>query len=88
MTAPKPEAPWIKRCDFGIKFTDEIHYTEFDENSDSDKKDKQKLNKNAQNRTPKKNKDLDLPPEPLNVDLGSDSDERMYKPDSMLQCFS
>ena len=20
---PKPEAPWIKRCDFGIKFTDE-----------------------------------------------------------------
>ena len=20
----KPEAPWIKRCDFGIKFTDEI----------------------------------------------------------------
>jgi hypothetical protein len=21
---PKPEAPWIKRCDFGIKFTDEI----------------------------------------------------------------
>jgi len=22
--APKPEAPWIKRCDFGIKFTDEI----------------------------------------------------------------
>jgi hypothetical protein len=23
-SAPKPEAPWIKRCDFGIKFTDEI----------------------------------------------------------------
>jgi hypothetical protein len=23
-TAPKPEAPWIKRCDYGIKFTDEI----------------------------------------------------------------
>jgi hypothetical protein len=21
---PKPEAPWIKRCDYGIKFTDEI----------------------------------------------------------------
>lgn len=20
----KPEAPWIKRCDFGIKFTEEI----------------------------------------------------------------
>jgi len=24
VSAPKPEAPWIKRCDFGIKFTDEI----------------------------------------------------------------
>ena len=27
--APKPEAPWIKRCGFGIKFTDEIRYTEY-----------------------------------------------------------
>ena len=25
---PKPEAPWIKRCDFGIKFTDEIQVLE------------------------------------------------------------
>lgn len=25
---PKPEAPWIKRCDFGIKFTDEIQIIE------------------------------------------------------------
>ena len=24
VSSPKPEAPWIKRCDFGIKFTDEI----------------------------------------------------------------
>jgi len=24
IAAPKPEAPWIKRCDYGIKFTDEI----------------------------------------------------------------
>ena len=24
VTLPKPEAPWIKRCDYGIKFTDEI----------------------------------------------------------------
>jgi hypothetical protein len=24
VASPKPEAPWIKRCDFGIKFTDEI----------------------------------------------------------------
>ena len=27
-TAPKPEAPWIKRCDYGIKFTDEIQVIE------------------------------------------------------------
>ena len=25
---PKPEAPWIKRCDYGIKFTDEIQVLE------------------------------------------------------------
>lgn len=25
----KPEAPWIKRCDFGIKFTDEIQENDF-----------------------------------------------------------
>lgn len=31
---PKPEAPWIKRCSFGIKFTDEIQYTEYDENNE------------------------------------------------------
>jgi len=24
----KPEAPWIKRCDFGIKFTEEIQGSE------------------------------------------------------------
>lgn len=38
---PKPEAPWIKRCDYGIKFTDEIQviddstalYTETEEES-------------------------------------------------------
>ena len=28
-STPKPEAPWIKRCGFGIKFTDEIRYTEY-----------------------------------------------------------
>ena len=27
-SAPKPEAPWIKRCDYGIKFTDEIQVIE------------------------------------------------------------
>jgi hypothetical protein len=27
----KPEAPWIKRTEFGIKFTDEILQTEYDE---------------------------------------------------------
>lgn len=26
----KPEAPWIKKCQFGIKFTDEIYYTDDD----------------------------------------------------------
>ena len=28
VTGNKPEAPWIKRCGFGIKFTDEIQDSE------------------------------------------------------------
>jgi hypothetical protein len=27
----KPEAPWIKRCSFGIKFTEEIQDTDNEE---------------------------------------------------------
>jgi len=26
----KPEAPWIKKCSFGIKFTQEIYFTDDD----------------------------------------------------------
>ena len=45
---PKPEAPWIKRCDYGIKFTDEIQVmenpsvseTEMTTNKDEDEKDR------------------------------------------------
>lgn len=35
----KPEAPWIKRWGFGIKFTDEIHETDFKLEQDSNKND-------------------------------------------------
>ncbi len=46
VSAPKPEAPWIKRCDFGIKFTDEIQVidnpigsdTEVSTNKDNDQR--------------------------------------------------
>ena len=33
----KPEAPWIKRCGLGIKFTDEIQESDFQIESDSNK---------------------------------------------------
>lgn len=33
---PKPEAPWIKRCDFGIKFTDEIQVVDHNVLSDTE----------------------------------------------------
>ena len=33
----KPEAPWIKRCGFGIKFTDEIQDADFKLEPDSAK---------------------------------------------------
>lgn len=46
---PKPEAPWIKRCDYGIKFTDEIQVidegpsvTETEESVNKDLNDKSK----------------------------------------------
>ena len=35
----KPEAPWIKRCGAGIKFTDEIQETDFNIEPDSVKND-------------------------------------------------
>lgn len=35
-TVPKPEAPWIKRCDFGIKFTDEIQVIDNNQESESE----------------------------------------------------
>jgi hypothetical protein len=39
----KPEAPWIKRCSFGIKFTDEIYMTDDDrENTPDEEKEYKK----------------------------------------------
>ena len=32
----KPEAPWIKKCSFGIKFTDEIYMTDDDHENTPD----------------------------------------------------
>lgn len=32
--APMPEAPWIRRCEYGIKFTDDI--MQDDENDEED----------------------------------------------------
>lgn len=39
----KPEAPWIKRCGFGIKFTDEIQEADFKLEPDSVKNDEQNI---------------------------------------------
>jgi hypothetical protein len=40
----KPEAPWIKKCSFGIKFTEEIYFTDDDREAtpDEDKEYKKK----------------------------------------------
>lgn len=45
----KPEAPWIKKCSFGIKFTDEIYITDDDrENTpEEDKEYKKRKQKQA-----------------------------------------
>jgi hypothetical protein len=46
----KPEAPWIKKCSFGIKFTDEIYITDDDrENTPEEDKD-YKRQKHRQDR--------------------------------------
>ena len=42
----KPEAPWIKKCSFGIKFTDEIFYTDDErENTPDEEKEARRRNK-------------------------------------------
>ena len=32
----KPEAPWIKKCQYGIKFTEEIYFTDDDREATPD----------------------------------------------------
>ncbi len=32
----KPEAPWIKKCSYGIKFTEEIYITDDDHENTPD----------------------------------------------------
>lgn len=46
----KPEAPWIKKCSFGIKFTDEIYFTDDDREPtpDEDKEYKKRKQQQAQ----------------------------------------
>lgn len=44
----KPEAPWIKKCSFGIKFTDEIYITDDDRENTPDEDKEYKKRKNKQ----------------------------------------
>ena len=44
----KPEAPWIKRCSFGIKFTDEIYMTDDDRENTPDEEKEYKKRKTKQ----------------------------------------
>ena len=44
----KPEAPWIKRCSFGIKFTDEIYMTDDDRENTPDEEKEYKQRKARQ----------------------------------------
>ena len=47
----KPEAPWIKKCSFGIKFTDEIYLTDDDrENTPDEDKEYKKRKQRQQER--------------------------------------
>ena len=66
---PKPEAPWIKRCDYGIKFTDEIQIieqpsgvseTEVTTNKDEDEEEEDEDQHDEEEEEPRdKEKDLD-----------------------------
>jgi hypothetical protein len=47
----KPEAPWIKKCSFGIKFTDEIYMTDDDDENTPDEDNEYKKRKERQNRS-------------------------------------
>ena len=44
----KPEAPWLKKCQFGIKFTEEILYTDDDRESTPDEEKEYKKRKQRQ----------------------------------------
>lgn len=44
----KPEAPWIKKCSFGIKFTDEIYLTDDSRENTPDEEKEYKKKKQRQ----------------------------------------
>ena len=44
----KPEAPWIKKCQFGIKFTEEIYYTDDEREPTPDEEKEYKKRKQRQ----------------------------------------
>lgn len=46
----KAEAPWIKRCDFGIKFTDEIQLIDNNQESESESATEQEEEENEKSR--------------------------------------
>jgi len=46
----KPEAPWIKKCSFGIKFTEEIYFTDDDREATPDEEKEYKERSNNNNK--------------------------------------
>lgn len=44
----KPEAPWIKKCNFGIKFTEQIYFTDDDREATPDEDKEYKKRKQQQ----------------------------------------
>ena len=68
---PKPEAPWIKRCDYGIKFTDEIQVLE---NNPSVTETEMTTNKDDEDEEDYDNKHQDSENEENNTS-GSDSQD-------------
>ena len=82
--SPKPEAPWIKRCDYGIKFTDEIQVLDQPMSStitDTENEDVSKVGKSKQERhddSSNQDDDFDRQDEQESKSSQSQLNERYY----------
>lgn len=86
----KPEAPWIKKCSFGIKFTDEIYITDDERENTPDEEKEYKKRKQKQQRSFEADIDMRSHSEPIlqmNYFQDSKEEKNLEDPAELIRMF-